>query len=487
MKTINILKIAVISLFVLGVFTACVNDTDFDTPQVTGEDTNIANGNFDAVKNTLLQGYDYTDPATLLYTFEDNDPTIIPAYVVGDDTTGNFYKKLIVQDAPENPIAGLEIDIDQSSLHTEYNVGRKVYIKLAGLTVGYFDGAQGGAPNYINQSDPEDDVPGVYKLGIRGEDLTLDRIPSTDYKDYIVRSNVTETIVPKVITTDDFNDDNMNQYVIMENMQFLASELGKTFAGEPNDAYDAERILISCDTDVNFGLMTSTFSNFKSLGLPEEKGAVTGVLAKNYREENTVIVLNSYEDVDFTDTDRCDPAMLCDQEAVGGSTTVFEEDFEGISSEADLIGLGWVNVNVNGGSRLWDYRTYSGNSYMQQSAYNSSEDPLETWLVTPAINLDTTTEEDLSFDANAGYVNGEALTVWISTDFTGDVTTATWEKIENTTLPTGPSSGYGDFAEGAHVSLACFNGDVYVGFKYLGADSGITSTFQVDNIKVTGN
>ena len=57
----------------------------------------------------------------------------------------------------------------------------------------------------------------------------------------------------------------------------------------------------------------------------------------------------------------------------------------------------------------------------------------------------------------------------------------------NVTLPTGPQSGYGSFASGGNINISCLDGDVYFAFQYLGADGGITTTFQIDNIKVTGN
>ena len=124
---------------------------------------------------------------------------------------------------------------------------------------------------------------------------------------------------------------------------------------------------------------------------------------------------------------------------------------------------------------------------MQQSAYNSGENPLESWLVTPAINFDSSTNEELTFDANAGYVNGNALSIYASTDYAGDPSTATWALINDFNLPTGPSGGYGNFATVGNVNVSCLDGDVYIGFKYTGADGGITSTFQIDNIKVSGN
>ena len=488
-KTKNILKFAVSMLFVVASFTACVKDDGFDTPQIQYEDNDISNTTIATIKNNIINNYVAGDESSLIYTFPEDSPLIVSGYVVSNDFNGNFYKKLIIQDAPENPNGGLEIDIDLRSLYTKYNFGRKIYLKLAGLSIQYVDGQQGGAPNYPNQSDPTDNTPGVYKIGIRDADYKLMRISATDLDKYIVRSGVSATIQPKVINASEFSDDTMNTFVSMDNVQFKLNELGKSYAGEVNDAYDAERVLLECDTQIEFGLSTSTFAPFKDEILPEGKGTIKAVLKKSFREATSVLVLNSLEDIDLNDLDnRCDPILLeCSGSTTTGSNVIFSEDFESISDEADLIPLGWTNVNVNGGSHIWKHRSYNGNKYMQNGAYNTGENPLEAWLVTPAINLDSTTDEVFTFDVNVGYYNGDALSVYASTDFTGDVTTATWQLINDVDLPTSPSNTYGSFHTAGSISVDCLDGDVYFAFKYKGGDGDVTSTFQVDNIKVSGN
>ena len=125
---------------------------------------------------------------------------------------------------------------------------------------------------------------------------------------------------------------------------------------------------------------------------------------------------------------------------------------------------------------------------MEVSAFNSDENPMEVWLITPAINLDSTTDEELTFESKAGYYNGDALSIYISTDFAGDVEGATWDLIDSADLPTGPTSGYGSsFTPSGSINISCLMGDVYIAFKYSGSSSIVTSTFRIDNVKVTGN
>ena len=71
--------------------------------------------------------------------------------------------------------------------------------------------------------------------------------------------------------------------------------------------------------------------------------------------------------------------------------------------------------------------------------------------------MDTTIEEELSFNIQAAFDNGTILSVLVSTDFTGDVTTATWNLLD-ASIPTGPESGFGDFFPSGAVNVSCVDG-----------------------------
>ena len=81
------------------------------------------------------------------------------------------------------------------------------------------------------------------------------------------------------------------------------------------------------------------------------------------------------------------------------------------------------------------------------------------------------------------------MTAFISTDFDGDVTAANWTEITGVTYSTGNTDGYGDeFMPSGDVDLSAYAGQiVYIAFRYLGADGGITTTYQIDNVSLTAN
>ena len=470
-----------LTLIMLAItISSCVQDGEFAVPNVAVVEPNItANSSVTAIKSALEQ--EYNASGDLVYTFFENDanPTYVEAYVVSSDATGNFYKKLIVQDKAENPTAGIEIILNKSSLGETYEVGRKIYIKLDGLSVSYDDGES------ASRIDPANGIPGKYVLGKLDGDQ-VDDIPSTEIENHIWRSATVADIVPTSIKLADITGAHINTMIQLASAQMLKSDVSKTFAGEANDEFDGFRTVFECETEKTIQLQTSTFASFKSNVVPAGKGTFTAVLSKDYRSEFLVAVANTPSDLNFTDASRCDPPVLECTGAVGGSTVLLDENFEGINTGADLTAAGWTNVNVNNGTNLYSSTSFSGNRYVQISAFRSGESPLEVWLVTPEVDLDAATGEELTFETNTGYDNGKALTVYVSSDFTGDVTTATWLKVD-AALSEGPSSGYNSFSSSGSINVSCLTGKLHVAFKYEGADSGVTTTFQIDNVKITGN
>lgn len=470
----NFLKYSILILPFMMVI-SCVKSDEYDVPPIGGEEPEVVvNSSIEAVKKVWNQNYESNNE--MIYTFSNSD-LFFEAYVVSSDLAGNFYKSLIIQDATENASHGIEILINKTSLFESFEIGRKVYVKLDGLSIAYDDGVN---------NDPTDANPGRYTLGIEKGDV-IDKIPMSLYSEHILRSTEIETIIPKVISVMDFNQNSINTFIQVQNIQFEISQLGKTYAGEISDEFDGFRTLLSCGDLSTAKLQTSTFSDFKSYVISEGQGNINVVLKKDFRSDFFVLVINDPTDIDFSSSDRCDPDILdCSAGSVGGSVVLFNENFDA-TSISQLETDGWINTNINGGSEKFELRTSSGNKFMQASAYNSDESPMEVWLVTPAIDLSNTVDEELTFKTQAGYYQGDALSVYISTDFSGEISAATWVLID-ADLVDGPPSGYGGtFVSSGSINLSCLEGDVYVGFRYLGADGVITTTFRIDNVRVTGN
>jgi hypothetical protein len=409
---------------------------------------------------------DYTDETTIFtYEFE-TQALYMVGYVVSSDEAGNFFEEIIVQDQPENPSIGIKILLDVTPLSIRYDQGRKIYLQLNGLSTGITNG--------------------VLTVGLRNGN-TVDNIPSSLENDLIQRSPEVDSIIPLPINIDDFEDDKTNLYVRLEEVQFnrnlVLGERPLTYASESFDEFDGNRLLESCSSNERTILSTSTFADFKALSLPSGRGALNAVLTKDFFGETFNVRINSPEDVYLTGEERCDPDFLDCEGATADDILLFSEDFQDFEG---FEAAGWTNINISGGNRDWSIGSFEGNSYAQITGFNANEDPINVWLVSPGVDLDSSQSEALSFDIQVSFDNGSILSVYASEDFTGDPEEATWLPLD-VVIPSGPGGGFGNFETTPSVNISCLSGTVHFGFLYEGSDPGATTRYHIDNLIITGN
>ena len=275
MKNIKIIEKTVkISLLTMA-FLSCVKDGNFATPTVDCIEKTIT------VTNTLQQVksmYTYGG-ATII-----DEDIIIEGYVVSSDKSGNIYKSISIQDQPENPTAAIKISIDQTHTYTKYNIGRKIYVKLKGLAIGYSFGS--------------------LQIGkVMGGDL--EGIPALETDDYIVRSCEVATIVPKKIAIPELHESMLEMLLEIENVQFKTSDLGKSYANVNNTATvnrSVESFGSNCNLLGTTTLRNSGYASFKNELLPEGNGSIVAVFGNYYNDFQ--LYIRDTEDVKLTN-DRC--------------------------------------------------------------------------------------------------------------------------------------------------------------------------------------
>lgn len=437
----------------------CLPETDFSLPELENVEPDISvNANIQSIKDVFLQS------GLEVLSFRENDETIIEGYIISSDAAGNFYKNLIIQDASENPTAGIEILIDQSDYYTKFNVGRKVYLKLASLSM-------------TNNN-------GNYTLGYLISD-EIKAIPAALIDQYLIRSASTVNIIPKIKELTQITENDINTYISLENMQFSDREYGKTYSGEKYDQYTGDREMVQCNNQLTSLLSTSTYASFKSSLIPEKKGTLDAVMRKDYYGEKYVLVINNPSSISFSENERCDPAYYtCETNPSPGNNVLYFEDFETIKNTSGLLGLGWTNYNANTGNCRYERKLLNANTFVRISAYETGEENVEAWLVTPIINLDTTQKEILSFQTMASYDNGAQLTVWISSDYEGNVKKANWTRLRVKISEGAKNKESTSYTYSGEVNIDCLKKNVVIGFKYLGADPVKTTTFDLDNILI---
>lgn len=469
MKTKNNLVI-LITLIVSIYFTACLEDGDFTVPENLGIEENAKlNVLLDSIDKGFIELKSIKDLKSLYISGSNPlkivSNIVVKGYVISNDESGNFFREFYIQDKPENPTAGIKIAINLTNINTKYNFGREIYIRLKGLYVGE-----------TNSGDGITAIGGNIRLA---DDREIDNVTRNESVNHFLRSKTTEIIIPKIVTLGGLNNSaNLCTFIKVENVFFGGNLDGKAYK-DPTEDFDTKRVLQSCE---GIGLVetfveTSSFSDFANLALPKGGGSLNAIVSRDFGGDFTVLVLNSEDDVAMNET-KCTPKVIEDFQ-----TILLKEDFETTSGTINITG--WTNYSEKG-TKLW--RSYFDNDVQSRAAnigsFRSRNSATITWLITKEINLETTTEEFVSFDTSTSFADGSTLEVLISEDWNGDettITTANWQ-----VLPARIATNNDDFASfinSTFINLSNYSGTIYIAFKYTGnGDEDFDGTYELDNL-----
>jgi len=182
---------------------------------------------------------------------------------------------------------------------------------------------------------------------------------------------------------------------------------------------------------------------------------------------------NSGSNIDFK-TDGTPPASNTTT-----STVILYEGF-------DLSWGAWDTISVIG-VQVWDRdNSYGvgGTPCARMSGYDNGAQDNEDWLISPPMNLDNYTNENLTFQTALNY-SGPDLEAFISTDYDGggDPGTGTWTAVSFTLSP-----GSWAWTASGNIDMSSYNGTaVYIAFKYTSTTSAGAATWEVDEVLVTGD
>lgn len=137
----------------------------------------------------------------------------------------------------------------------------------------------------------------------------------------------------------------------------------------------------------------------------------------------------------------------------------------------------WTAVNLIG-AQEWEAQT----DYVQASGFDNGQVENEDWVVSPEIDL--TNETDLKFQISQAinYANDVSLMkIYVSTNYTGDVTSTTWNEISLTTTPAGDSN---DFILSEEYDFTAYEGEtIHIALEYKSTDSD-AGRWRVENVFV---
>lgn len=256
-KYFSIIRIFILSLTVF--VTSCVQDDEYSTPDLQGKCQTLTPTKTIAEVKTAYAN----NTATI------TDDIIIEGYVSSSDESGNVYKTIYLQDAPENPTQGLVVSVDAVSTYTSYPQGSKVYIKLKGLAFGKYGSVlQVG----YNNLDPVTNT------------TTFGRIPEKLVGNHLVRSCAPIVkIVPKVITLSQLAttiDPLIGALVQVNNAEFPINLLCNIYA--PNGtSVDRQIVDPTRNTPASSRVVrNSGYASFAADQLPSGNGTFIGILSK---------------------------------------------------------------------------------------------------------------------------------------------------------------------------------------------------------------
>ena len=449
MKNINTFRLLTI-LFLLITFNSCVEDDDYSIPVSIGIEENqslnllldeINSNEVDLltvgqVKNLFVSGQAVNIESSIA----------VKGYVVSSDLTGNFYKEFYIQDEASNPTAGLKVVINQVDSYNQFNIGREVYIRLQNL--------------YIGETNSGD---GVIAIGGMADGNEVGQITENMMTNHLLRSSITETIIPFEVNLSQINDSHIGLFVQANNTQFPVAYSGLTFV-DPTDDYDSLRDLESCEDSGSIKVETSAYATFQDRLLPTEgKGSISGIVTKSYNGDDRVLALNNINDINF-DGARCDP--------------LFSDNFS--SNNLD----NWTQFSVEG-EQVWDITPYGNPAPSARiSGYAGGNVINEDWLISNPIDLSGLSNIKLNFQTVVRY-NGPLLEVFMTTNYNGgDPSDSSWTQLD-AALDTDTGS-WSSWTDSGDIDVSAAAGqNLYIAFKYTSTSSA-SATYELDNVLVSG-
>lgn len=277
-------KAAIFSAISMLTFSSCVKTDDYELPEIK------CTNKFAAANHPLT---DLAIIAKAKPTEADiiKEDYIVEAYVSSSDESGNIYKMMFLQDKPENPTQGIEIDIDGGNQYLDYPTGSLVRINLKGLIV------QG--------------VNGNIKVGSFDPNYPIGRINPNKLSNYMARVCDGQKAIVTAIKPLEFNSiadalkngAHINQLVKIKNVQFEEPELTKTFADESGTG---DRYI----TDKKAGRLDLRFSNYATFAKSpispkyEKSGDIVLILSRFTSSSNATIFtdqayIRTLDDINF--------------------------------------------------------------------------------------------------------------------------------------------------------------------------------------------
>ncbi|KDN53914.1 DUF5689 domain-containing protein [Flavobacterium seoulense] len=438
-------------LLMMLVLESCAND-EAGIPKLSCNQADFA------VNKTVADIQKTTAEIVAQYSYDD----VIEGYVVSSDENGNFFKTISFQTlaTATTPAIGFSVPVDVTNLYVDFRLGNKVYVKLKNqYTDLYYGGLRIGGL-YVN----------AYNQGGVG------RLSQNDYKKVLYSSctNLKEEQLVRSIDLGEINDSHLNTLIELSDVQFVESAIGRHYFEETNNVGGATNWNLVDKKGNQIIFRTSSYADFSKSIVPDGSGKVRGVLTKYAADYQ--LMARKESDVNMT-----------------GKRNVpfFIEDFQTVSDGTNLSLPGWGNIR-QAGAIFWKGGITSTNGYAEFAITGTKVASNIVWLISPKIDMDTHTNEKLSFRTAQHHLDVDSplntLEVYISKNFDGvNINTATWTRLP-ARIPTQSTPWYEFIGSGA-IDLSAYTGKINIAFKYIGSGTNLAldGAFQVDDVQIYGD
>jgi hypothetical protein len=174
---------------------------------------------------------------------------------------------------------------------------------------------------------------------------------------------------------------------------------------------------------------------------------------------------------------------------LSAQTVYFSDDFDPLGGGLTQNNL-WTTQVVTASTSVYDWYhgDFSGDAYAKISNFNGTTityEPMESWLISPVINLSTATAPNLNFN-NVKRFPGTDAAVLLSTDYDGSSapSSATWIDVTSSLNMDSDDASW-SFVNSGSVDIAssitASPSTVYLAFQYVGGSSD-GSTYQIDDV-----
>jgi hypothetical protein len=399
----------------------CKKDTDFPPVKELPEGNIIS---IDSLRNI------YTAFDTTIV-----DDLSIFGVVTADESTGNIYKELFIQDETNAIKLGLLSSGD-------YFIGDRIRVSIKGATI-----TRDNNMVLIDNIDPD--------LNIVKQESNLDLTPELVTLSDIAILGLYSPYQAKLVQID--------------NVEFVCADVCDTWANAITQS-DENRMLT--DTLGNQIIVRSSgFSNFAGQALPLNQGSIIAVVSR-YSNDLQLTIRNPNELTMFNPRKTTCPTC---------PTYLHTQAWNANNITAN----GWT-TQYPGTNNPWLTDAFPSTDYYAVVDNTTGQLVGESWLISPAFDLSTTATPQFNFStaARSGTTTG-SLQIMISTDYDGSSipSSATWTDITNVN-PFMFSSGSWSWTNSGNFNLTSYKvPGVYIAFKYISTGAN-QDTWEMDNFNL---